>query len=121
FQRYQSNVRAALSRSELLGGAARAGPADVADRDRLVGERAQIDQAHTDIDMVLEQAFRVHHDLGEQRSIISGATARMVSVSERIPGINMLLGRIRSRKRREKVVLAVVITICASILLYVLT
>ncbi|KAJ2716499.1 protein transport protein gos1 [Coemansia spiralis] len=123
FQRYQSNVKAAISRSELLAGGsgARGEAADVADRDRLVDERVQIDQAHTDIDMVLEQAFRVRHDLTDQRSIIGGATARLVSVTERIPGINMLLGRIRSRKRKEKVVLAVVVTICVSILLYVLT
>ncbi|KAJ1729440.1 protein transport protein gos1 [Coemansia biformis] len=124
FQRYQSNVKAAMARHELLGGGAQgraATAADVADRDRLVGERMQIDQAHTDIDMVLDQAFSVRRDLAEQRSIIGGATARMVSVTERIPGINMLLGRIRSRKRKEKVVLAIVMTICISILFFVLT
>ncbi|KAJ2512386.1 hypothetical protein GGH20_005272, partial [Coemansia sp. RSA 1937] len=77
--------------------------------------------AHTDIDMVLENAFAVHGELTPQRSVIGGATAKLVDVSERIPGINMLLGRIRSRKRREKVVLAIVISACTCILLFVLT
>ncbi|KAJ2777689.1 protein transport protein gos1 [Coemansia javaensis] len=123
FQRYQANVKAALAREELAAGgsttAARAG--GVADRDRLAGERAHIEQAHTDIDMVLDQAFSVRHELGEQRSMLGGATARLVGVSERIPGINVLLGRIRSRKRKEKVVLAIVMALCICILLFVAT
>ncbi|KAJ2095290.1 protein transport protein gos1 [Coemansia sp. S100] len=122
FNRYQTNVQAALTRSELLTGSKSGNSvADVADRDRLVQERGRIDQAHTDIDMVLDHAFSVRQDLVEQRSIIGGATSRMVSVTERIPGINLLLGRIRSRKRKEKVVLAIVLSICISILLYVLS
>ncbi|KAJ2065948.1 protein transport protein gos1 [Coemansia sp. S2] len=122
FNRYQTNVQAALTRSELLTGSNSGNSvANVADRDRLVHERGRIDQAHTDIDMVLDHAFSVRQDLVEQRSIIGGATSRMVSVTERIPGINLLLGRIRSRKRKEKVVLAIVLSICISILLYVLS
>ncbi|KAJ2247771.1 protein transport protein gos1 [Coemansia sp. RSA 455] len=122
FNRYQTNVQAALTRSELLTGSSSGNSvANVADRDRLVHERGRIDQAHTDIDMVLDHAFSVRQDLVEQRSIIGGATSRMVSVTERIPGINLLLGRIRSRKRKEKVVLAIVLSICISILLYVLS
>ncbi|KAJ2078650.1 protein transport protein gos1 [Coemansia sp. RSA 988] len=123
FQRYQTNVQAALARSELLGDGTEneSSAVDVSDRDRLVDERMRIDQTHTDIDMVLDQAFSVRQDLAEQRTIISSATAKMVNVTERIPGINMLLGRIRSRKRREKVVLAIVLATCISILLFVLS
>ncbi|KAI9474965.1 protein transport protein gos1 [Coemansia sp. RSA 990] len=120
FQRYQANVQSAMARAELLDGRSEES-ADVTDRDRMVAERMRIDQAHTDIDMVLENAFSVHRELTEQRSIIGGATSRLVDVTERIPGINMLLGRIRSRKRKEKVVLACVIAICISILLLVFT
>ncbi|KAJ2235484.1 protein transport protein gos1 [Coemansia sp. RSA 1722] len=120
FQRYKSNVQASVARSELLEGHRVAGNAgDTSDRDRLVMERERIDQAHLDIDMVLDQAFSVRQDLDEQRSFISGATSKMVDVTERIPGINLLLGRIRSRKRKEKVVLAIVMAICISILLFV--
>ncbi|KAJ2903419.1 protein transport protein gos1 [Coemansia aciculifera] len=124
FGRYKANVQAALSRTELMAGSSnggRSGAANVADRDRLVQERGRIDQAHTDIDMVLDHAFSVRQDLVEQRSMIGGATSRMVSVTERIPGINLLLGRIRSRKRKEKVVLAIVLSTCIVILLYVLS
>ncbi|KAJ2745256.1 protein transport protein gos1 [Coemansia sp. BCRC 34301] len=123
FNRYKTNVHAALSRSDLLTGSSgsRGGAVNVADRDRLVQERGRIDQAHTDIDMVLDHAFSVRQDLAEQRSMIDGATSRMVNITERIPGINLLLGRIRSRKRKEKVVLAIVLSICISILLYVLS
>ncbi|KAJ2594920.1 protein transport protein gos1 [Coemansia sp. RSA 1722] len=120
FQRYKSNVQASVARSELLEGHRVAGNAgDTSDRDRLVMERERIDQAHLDIDMVLDQAFSVRQDLDEQRSFISGATSKMVDVTERIPGINLLLGRIRSRKRKEKVVLAIVMAICICILLFV--
>ncbi|KAJ2719186.1 protein transport protein gos1 [Coemansia sp. Benny D115] len=119
FQRYKSNVQTALARSELLEGGRTVGAQDLEDRDRLVMERARIDQAHADIDMVLDQAFSVRQDLAEQRSFIGGATSKMVDVTERIPGINLLLGRIRSRKRKEKVVLAIVMAICISILLFV--
>ncbi|KAI8323888.1 hypothetical protein GQ54DRAFT_88210 [Martensiomyces pterosporus] len=123
FQRYKSNVQAALARADLVGssGGRRGEQADVTDRDRLVLERGQIDQAHTDIDMVLDQAFSVRQDLAEQQTIIGSATKRMVDVTERIPGINLLLGRIRSRKRKEKVVLAIVLAICISILLFVMS
>ncbi|KAJ1959229.1 protein transport protein gos1 [Dipsacomyces acuminosporus] len=122
FQRYQANVQAAFARADLVGGATYGGDnADVSDRDRLVMERGQIDQAHTDIDMVLDQAFSVRQDLAEQRSIIGSATSKMVDVTERIPGINLLLGRIRSRKRKEKVVLAIVLAICISILLFIMS
>ncbi|KAJ1733824.1 protein transport protein gos1 [Coemansia sp. Benny D160-2] len=125
FQRYQSNVHNALARSDLMGDAdtsgGRAAAIDVGDRDRLVAERGRIDQAHTDIDMVLDQAFSVRQDLSEQRVFLSGATSRMVDVTERIPGINLLLGRIRSRKRKEKVILAIVISVCISILFFIVT
>ncbi|KAJ1796311.1 protein transport protein gos1 [Coemansia sp. RSA 2399] len=123
FQRYQSNVQNALARSDLLGDANASGASvvDVSDRDRLVAERGRIDQAHTDIDMVLDQAFSVRQDLSEQRTFISGATSRMVDVTERIPGVNLLLGRIRSRKRKEKVILAIVISVCISILFFVVS
>ncbi|KAJ2856653.1 protein transport protein gos1, partial [Coemansia erecta] len=109
FQRYKSNVQASVARSELLQGksTAAASAGDTSDRDRLVMERERIDQAHLDIDMVLDQAFSVRQDLDDQWSVIGGATSKMVDVTERIPGINLLLGRIRSRKRKEKVVLAI--------------
>ncbi|KAI9505291.1 protein transport protein gos1 [Coemansia spiralis] len=120
FQRYQTNVQNALARSDLLGGANANAAVDVTDRDRLVAERARIDQAHTDIDMVLDQAFNVRQDLVDQGSLISGATSKMVDITERIPGINLLIGRIRSRKRKEKVILAIVISVCISILYFVM-
>lgn len=112
FHRYRDNIQASVNRSQLLAGASTTGTdTNVSNRDRLVAERGRIDQAHTDIDMVLDQAFSVRQDLSEQRSILGGTTSRMVDVTERIPGLNLLLGRIRSRKRKEKVVLAVVLAI----------
>ncbi|KAJ1953297.1 protein transport protein gos1 [Linderina pennispora] len=120
FQRYQSNVQASFSKADLIGGASgQLSTADTSDRDRLVAERSRIDQTHTDIDMVLDQAFSVRQDLAEQRTIMGRATSTMVDVTERIPGINLLLGRIRSRKRKEKVVLAIVIATCICILFFV--
>ncbi|KAJ2394170.1 protein transport protein gos1 [Coemansia sp. RSA 2603] len=121
FQRYKSNVQTAIARTELLGGSRVLASENTSDRDRLVMERERIDQAHLDIDMVLDQAFSVRQDLGEQRNMIGGLTSKMVDVTERIPGINLLLGRIRSRKRKEKVVLAIVLAVCISILLFVWT
>ncbi|KAI7834045.1 hypothetical protein BX661DRAFT_176531 [Kickxella alabastrina] len=120
FQRYRTNVQASLARAELMDGSQGTGVSgNIGDRDRLVMERSRIDQAHTDIDMVLDQAFSVRQDLAEQRSMLGGVTSRMVDVTERIPGVNLLLGRIRSRKRKEKVVLAITMAICISILLFV--
>ncbi|KAJ1811575.1 protein transport protein gos1 [Coemansia sp. RSA 2599] len=121
FQRYRSNVQASMDRLELLEGRGAVGGADGdrSDRDRLVMERERIDQAHLDIDMVLDQAFSVRQELDDQWSVISGVTSKMVDLTERIPGINLLLGRIRSRKRKEKVVLAIVLAVCISILLFV--
>jgi len=69
-------------------------------------------------DGVLAQAYAVNDSFGEQRLMLSNINKRIKQSAMQLPGINTLIGKINTRKKRDSVILACLISFCFLMLLY---
>jgi len=112
-RRTKENVKLALDRANLLSGvrndidAYKSSAAEA-----LLSERGHIDSSHRMADDLIQQAYEARSDIGQQRSVLSGINARMTSVLNTMPGINNLLSMIKSRRRRDSIIIGCVIGLC---------
>jgi len=117
-RRTKENVKAELDRANLLSGvrndidAYKSSAAEA-----LLSERGHIDSSHRMADDILEQAYEARADLGHQRSALGSIGTRMAGVMNTMPGINNLLSMIKSRRRRDSIIVGCVIGLCIILLL----
>ncbi|OSX67099.1 hypothetical protein POSPLADRAFT_1042372 [Postia placenta MAD-698-R-SB12] len=118
FRRTKTNVQAALDQANLLSGvrndidAYRSSAAD-----SLLAERGHIDSSHRMTDDILAQAYETRAEFSRQGSTISGINARMTGVLTSLPGMNHLISMIRSRRRRDAIIVGCVVGVCLILLL----
>lgn len=84
----------------------------------MLDERNRIDNSHDVADGVLSQAYAIHADFGDQRARLSHINKRILSTAAKIPGINTLVGKISTRKRRDSIIMAALIAFCFLMVLY---
>jgi len=117
-RRTKASVKSALDHANLLHGvrndieAYRSSAAD-----SLLAERGRIDSSHSMTDVMIEQAYETRAEFGRQRTALAGINTRMKSVLNTIPGINNLVSMIKSRRRRDTVIVGVVIGVCIIIII----
>lgn len=63
------------------------------------------------------QAYATREDFAQQRSMLSSIETRMGGVLNQMPGINSLISMIRSRRRRDTVIVGSVVGFCVLLLL----
>jgi len=85
---------------------------------QLMRERASIMNSEREIDAVLGQAMATRDTLSRQRDMFGGISDKMRSVAERIPVVQELMGKIKTRKNRDKIVLGVTIGGCCFFLVW---
>jgi len=113
FNRTKANVQNALDQANLLSGVRNDIDAYKSSAaDSLLAERSRIDSSHRMTDDVLEQAYATRSEFAQQSSSLAGINARMTNVINTIPGINNLLGMIKTRRRRDAYILGVLIGVC---------
>ncbi|KAF7303169.1 Golgi SNAP receptor complex member 1 [Mycena kentingensis (nom. inval.)] len=112
-KRTKASVKHALDHATLLSGVRNDIEAyKTTAADSLLAERGRIDSSHAMTDVMIEQAYETRADFGRQRSSIAGINTRMQGVINTMPGINNLLGMIKSRRRRDSIIMGVVIAVC---------
>ncbi|CCM00029.1 uncharacterized protein FIBRA_02055 [Fibroporia radiculosa] len=117
-RRTKTNVQAALDQANLLSGvrndidAYKSSAADA-----LLAERGHIDNSHRMTDDILAQAYETRAEFSRQRVTISGISTRMSGVLNTIPGVNNLISMIKSRRRRDSIIVGCVIGVCIILLL----
>ncbi|KAF5313118.1 hypothetical protein D9619_002589 [Psilocybe cf. subviscida] len=117
-KRTKMNVKHALDQANLLSGVRNDIDAYKSSAaDSLLAERGRIDSSHQMTDTIIQQAYETRSEFGRQRANISSINTRMVKVIGTMPGINNLIGMIKSRRRRDSVILGLVIGICTILLL----
>ncbi|KAJ3750832.1 snare region anchored in the vesicle membrane C-terminus-domain-containing protein [Lentinula detonsa] len=117
-KRTKASVQYALDQANLLSGVRNDIDAYKSSAaDSLLAERGRIDSSHRMTDDILNQAYETRADLGRQRSSLSGINTRMTNVLNTMPGINNLVSMIKSRRRRDSVILGVVIGVCVILIL----
>ncbi|KIK70619.1 hypothetical protein GYMLUDRAFT_32662 [Collybiopsis luxurians FD-317 M1] len=118
FRRTKSSVQNALDQANLLAGVRNDIDAYKSSAaDSLLAERGRLDSSHRMTDDILNQAYETRADLSRQHSSLSGINTRMSNVLNSMPGINNLVSMIRSRRRRDSIILGVVIGICIILIL----
>jgi Golgi SNAP receptor complex protein 1 len=123
-QRIKANITDTRNRANLLSNVRSdideyrsANPAQ-AEADYMLQERGRIDDSHRMVDGVLSQAYEINENFTAQRETLASINRRIVGVAAQIPGINTLMNRIGSKKRRDAIILAVFIALCLLMLLY---
>ncbi|KJX99986.1 vesicle transport v-SNARE protein Gos1 [Zymoseptoria brevis] len=84
----------------------------------MLNERRRIDNSHNMADSVLSQAYAVNESFGLQRESLVGIQRRITGAAAQIPGINGLMQRIGSKKRRDGIILGSFIALCFLALLW---
>ncbi|KAL0576711.1 protein transport protein gos1 [Marasmius crinis-equi] len=117
-KRTKANVKNALDQANLLSGVRNDIDAYKSSAaDSLLGERGRIDSSHRMTDELLEQAHETRAEFSRQRASLAGINTRMASVLSSMPGINNVVAMIKSRRRRDSIIMGVVIGFCAILLL----
>ncbi|KAG6845349.1 hypothetical protein H0H87_010458 [Tephrocybe sp. NHM501043] len=117
-KRTKTSVKSALDQANLLSGvrndidAYKSSAADA-----LLAERSRIDSSHRMTDDVLNQAYETRSEFARQRTSLAGINTRMMDTLNTMPGINNVIGLIKSRRRRDHIILGVVIGVCIILLL----
>jgi golgi SNAP receptor complex member 1 len=100
-----SNVRADIS-------AYRAQNPAAAEEEYMLDERERLDASHRVADGVLSQAYAISDSFRTQRETLASVNRRIVGAASQIPGINSLMSRIGSKKRRDGFILGGFIALC---------
>lgn len=86
--------------------------------DYMLDERRRLDEAHRQTDGVLSQAYEINESFSFQRETLSSINRRITTAASHIPGINTVMQRISSKKRRDAIILASFIAFCFLMLLW---
>ncbi|KAI5818473.1 hypothetical protein BZA77DRAFT_15536 [Pyronema omphalodes] len=86
--------------------------------DYMLEERGHLDNTHNMTDRVLSQAYAINQDFAEQRARLQNINRRAMYAASQIPGINHIISRINTRKKRDSVIMGVFIAFCFLMFLY---
>lgn len=84
----------------------------------MLEERGRIDESHNMIDGVLSQAYAINENFGLQRETLASINRRIVGAANSVPGMNALIGKIGSKRRRDALILGAFIGFCFLMLLW---
>jgi len=85
---------------------------EAAEAEYMLDERRRLDNSHNMTDSVLSQAYAINESFGLQRETLTSINRRIVGAASQVPGINSLIGRIGTKKRRDGIILGSFIAFC---------
>ena len=80
--------------------------------DYILDESTRVNNANNLADRLLQQAFETRDELWNQRQYLQNAQLKILSSLQSIPGLNVLISKINTRRKRDTLILATVITLC---------
>ncbi|KAK3051625.1 protein transport protein gos1 [Extremus antarcticus] len=89
-----------------------------AESEYMLQERTRLDRSHNVADSVLSQAYAVNESFGIQRESLQSIQRRITGAAGKVPGINGLMQRIGSKKRRDGIILGSFIAVCVLVLFW---
>lgn len=78
----------------------------------MLNERTRIDRSNSLVDSILSQAYATREEFGRQRAVLSNVQMKITSAASRIPGINTIISKINTRKKRDSLIIATLISLC---------
>ncbi|PWY83139.1 vesicle transport v-SNARE protein superfamily [Aspergillus sclerotioniger CBS 115572] len=124
-QRLKSAISESRDRANLLSNvrsdidAYRASNPAQAEADYMLEERGRIDESHNMMDGVLSQAYAINENFGLQRETLASINRKIVGAASSVPGMNALIGKIGSKRRRDALILGAFIGVCFLVLVWV--
>ncbi|CAR29398.1 hypothetical protein ZYGR_0AD00800 [Zygosaccharomyces rouxii] len=88
------------------------------DEDYYRGESRRVDQSHNLVDRLISQAWETRDQFSAQSNLLQSGSNRVLQTLHRVPGINQLIARIGTRRRKNVLVMASVIVICILLLFF---
>ncbi|KAI8975303.1 hypothetical protein BDF20DRAFT_877829 [Mycotypha africana] len=122
FRRVKGNIKQARDRANLMNSVQdeirsfNAGN-NGDNADYYLSERNRIEDSHRMTDMILEQAYATRQDISRQGRIMHSVNQRVGGVMSRIPGVNNLISRINTRRQRDTLIMAGVISTCSILII----
>lgn len=89
----------------------------MSEADYMLQERNRIDNSHNMADSILAQAYETRDEFLRQRASLSGVQRRLQNAVSHFPGINTIIAKVNTRKKRDSLILASIITVCILFLL----
>lgn len=117
-RRIKSQISSTRDRANLLSNvrsdinAYRSQHPEDAEAEYMLQERGRIDNSHSMADSVLSQAYAINENFGLQRETLANINRRIVGAASQVPGINGLIQRIGTKKRRDGIILGSFIAFC---------
>lgn len=78
----------------------------------ILEEGRRVDSANNFAERLLQQAYETRDELLSQQAFLQNALSRIQGTILAIPGISVLISRINTRRKRDTVIMASVITVC---------
>ncbi|KAJ5160348.1 uncharacterized protein N7482_007352 [Penicillium canariense] len=123
-QRLTSAIAESRDRANLLSNvrsdidAYRASNPSAAEADYMLEERGRVENSHNMMDGVLSQAYAINENFGLQRETLTSINRRIVGAASQVPGMNYLMGKIGTKKRRDAIILGCFIGFCFLMLVF---
>lgn len=117
-RRLKSSIAEARDRQHLLTSvrsdidAFRSSNPAEAEAEYMLQERGRLDSSHNVIDGIISQAYAINENFGLQRETLNSINRRITSAAAQVPGINGLIQRIGSKRRRDGIILGSFIAFC---------
>lgn len=89
-----------------------------AEAEYMLEERGRVENSHNMMDGVLSQAYAINENFGVQRETLASVNRRIVGAASQVPGMNYLIGKIGTKKRRDAIILGCFIGFCFLMLLF---
>lgn len=86
----------------------------------MLNERSRIDNSNSMADSLLAQAYETRDEFIRQRASLAGIQRRMLNTLSMVPGINTIIAKVNTRKKRDSLILAALVTTCVLLLLFFL-
>lgn len=64
------------------------------------------------MDGVLSQAYAINENFGIQRETLASINRRIVGAASKVPGMNSVIGKIGTKRRRDAMILGAFIGFC---------
>ena len=89
-----------------------------AEANYMLDERRRLDNSNSIADGVLSQAYAMNESFGLQRETLTSINRKIAGAAGQVPGMNALIARIGSKKRRDGIILGSFIAFCFLLLYY---
>ena len=69
-------------------------------------------------DSVLAQAYATNEEFASQRAALASINRRIKMSAAQIPGLNTLISKINTRKKRDSIIMAGLVSFCVLVLFF---